>query len=64
MEKGGHGGSHGNLANEFIMALVDDREPLIDIYEAIAITVPGIIAHQSALQNGKRLNIPDFDHKK
>ena len=45
------------------MALIEDREPLIDVYEAIAMTAPGIIAHQSALQNGKRLIIPDFDIK-
>jgi len=63
MEYGGHGGSHGHLTNEFIMALVEDREPLIDVYEGIALTAPGIVAHQSALQNGKRLIIPDFDRK-
>ena len=63
MERGGHGGSHGYLTNEFIMALVEDREPLIDVYEAIAMTAPGIIAHQSALQNGERLKIPDFDRR-
>jgi predicted dehydrogenase len=61
MDKGGHGGSHGYLTNEFVSALVEDREPLIDVYESIAMTVPGIIAHQSALQNGVRLPIPDFD---
>lgn len=61
MERGGHGGSHGYLSNEFIMALVEEREPLVDIYESIAMTAPGIIAHQSALRNGERLTIPDFD---
>ncbi len=61
MELGGHGGSHGYLTNEFIMALIEDREPLIDVYEGIAMTAPGIIAHQSALQDGERLIIPDFD---
>ena len=43
------------------MAIVEDREPLIDVYESIAMTAPGIVAHQSALQNGVRLPIPDFD---
>jgi hypothetical protein len=61
MELGGHGGSHGYLTNEFIMSLVEDREPLIDVYEGIAMTAPGIIAHQSALQDGVRLTIPEFD---
>lgn len=61
MELGGHGGSHGHLTNEFIMALIEDREPLIDVYEGIAMTAPGIVAHQSALKNGERLLIPEFD---
>ncbi|MGP8323834.1 MAG: Gfo/Idh/MocA family protein [Methanosarcinaceae archaeon] len=63
MGHGGHGGSHGYLTNEFIMALAEDREPLIDMYEGIAMTAPGIVAHQSALKNGERLLIPDFDRK-
>lgn len=61
MELGGHGGSHGYLTNEFIMALVEDREPLIDLYEGIAMTAPGIVAHQSAQKNGEQMLIPDFD---
>ena len=63
MGRGGHGGSHGYLTNEFIMALIEDREPLIDVYEGIAMTAPGIVAHQSALKNGERLAIPDYDKK-
>jgi hypothetical protein len=42
-------------------ALVNQRRPDIDIYNALALTVPGIIAHQSALQGGKQLRIPQFD---
>ncbi len=61
MEKGGHGGSHGYLTNEFIMALVENREPIVDVYEAAALTAPGIVAHHSALKNGERVKIPGFD---
>ena len=43
------------------MSLIEDREPLIDVYQGIAMTVPGIVAHKSALQNGERLKIPLFD---
>jgi hypothetical protein len=43
------------------MALVEEREPVVDLYEAIALTAPGIVAHQSALKKGERLKIPDFD---
>ncbi len=58
---GGHGGSHGQLSNEFITAILEDREPLVNVYEALAMTVPGIIAHNSALKDGESLKIPQFD---
>ncbi len=29
---------------------------------ALAYTAPGIIAHQSALNDGEYMNIPDFDN--
>ena len=60
MPAGGHGGSHGPLANEFIMSIIEDREPMVNIYEALAMTVPGIIAHQSALKDGETLKIPQY----
>lgn len=60
----GHGGSHVFLANEFINSLVEERRPAIDVYEALAMTVPGIIAHESAMKDGELLKIPSFDPKK
>jgi len=60
MPAGGHGGSHGLLANEFIMSILKEREPMVNIYEALAMTVPGIIAHQSALKDGETLKIPQY----
>ena len=61
MSAGGHGGSSGQITNEFIMAVIEDREPLVDVYEAIAMTAPGIVAHQSAHKGGEQLKIPNFD---
>lgn len=60
MAAGGHGGSHGPLANEFITSILEDRQPAVNVYEALAMTVPGIIAHQSALKDGEALKIPQF----
>ncbi len=57
----GHGGSSVFLCAEFINALLEQREPAIDIYESIAMTAPGIIAHRSALEDGRQLDVPDFD---
>jgi predicted dehydrogenase len=59
----GHEGSHTFLTHEFVDALIHSRRPAIDIYESMAYTVPGIIAHQSALRKGKLLNIPQYDKK-
>lgn len=56
----GHGGSHTFITNEFIEALINNREPVVNIHEAIAYTAPGIVAHQSALKGGERMKIPDF----
>ncbi len=57
---GGHGGSHGLLADEFITSILADREPLVNIYQALAMTVPGIVAHQSALKDGETLKVPQY----
>ncbi len=57
---GGHGGSHGLLMNDFITAILANREPLVNIYEALAMTVPGIIAHSSALKDGETMKIPQY----
>jgi hypothetical protein len=41
--------------------VLNRRRPAVDVYEAIAYTAPGIVAHQSALKGGERLRIPGFD---
>ncbi len=56
----GHGNSHTFLTHDFVKAIVDDRAPAVDIYEALAYTVPGIVAHQSALRNGEAMKIPQY----
>ncbi|MBI5690988.1 MAG: Gfo/Idh/MocA family oxidoreductase [Verrucomicrobia bacterium] len=57
----GHEGSHTFITHEFIDAIVHQRRPAVDVYEAVAYTAPGIVAHQSALRGGDRLAIPSFD---
>ncbi len=46
------------------MAVIEERPPLVDVYEAIAMTAPGLVAHQSALKDGERLETPQFDPTK
>jgi hypothetical protein len=57
----GHGGSHTFITHEFIDSLINNRQPAVNIYEAIAYTAPGIVAHQSALKGGEHMKIPNFD---
>lgn len=60
IEAGGHGGSHGRLMDEFVTAILQDRKPLVDIAKALNMTVAGIVAHQSALQGGEWMKIPQY----
>ena len=57
---GGHGGSHGYLMNEFVTAILEDRTPLVDVAQALNMTVAGIVAHQSAVKGGELLKIPQY----
>jgi predicted dehydrogenase len=58
--KTGHGNSHTFLTHEFVSAIVEDRHPAVNIWEAIAYTLPGIVAHQSALKGGEPRKIRDY----
>lgn len=57
---GGHGGSHGYLADDFIDAILRGRKPAVDVIDALNMTVPGYYAHLSAMKNGERLKIPQY----
>ncbi|WP_022907686.1 Gfo/Idh/MocA family oxidoreductase [Curtobacterium sp. B18] len=56
----GHEGSHQFLADDFVRAVVDRTLPPVNAWTAARFTLPGIVAHQSALQGGVRLEVPDF----
>jgi predicted dehydrogenase len=56
----GHGGSHTFLTHEFVMSVLEKRQPEINVYEALAYTIPGFYAHKSALEGGKTYQIPDY----
>lgn len=64
VEPGGHGGSHGYLCEEFVHAILEDRDPLVDIKAALNLTVPGIVAHSSAMKDGEMLKVPQFGAKR
>jgi predicted dehydrogenase len=56
----GHGGSHPHLVNEFLSALVEDRDPWPNAVQSANWTCVGICAHQSALSGGRIVNLPEF----
>ena len=60
VSRGGHGGSHGYLMSDFVDSILRNRKPLVDVAQALNMTVPGIVAHQSALKDGEWLNIPQY----
>ena len=60
VQPGGHGGSHGYLGHEFVLSIIEERKPSIDVAQALNMTVPGIVAHQSALKGGELLKIPQY----
>jgi len=60
VQAGGHGGSHGYLMSEFVDAVLRDRKPLVNVAQALNMTVAGIVSHQSALKDGELLKIPQY----
>ncbi|MCD6416414.1 MAG: Gfo/Idh/MocA family oxidoreductase [Planctomycetes bacterium] len=57
---GGHGGSHAYLVHEFCDAIANDREPAINVWEAVRYMAAGVMAHKSALAGGEVLDVPDW----
>ena len=60
VQGGGHGGSHPHLVNEFLRALVDNRDPWPNAVQSANWTCVGICAHDSALKGGAIVKLPEF----
>ena len=58
--KSGHGGSHPRLVHEFVSAISENRQPKINAWQAARYVAVGIAAHESALQGGKLIQVPDW----
>jgi len=56
----GHGGSHPHLANEFVMALVESRDPWPNARQSANWTCVGLCAHESAQKGGAIIRLPAF----
>jgi predicted dehydrogenase len=56
----GHSGTHKYMVDDFCRAFVTGNLSPTNAWQAARYNLPGLIAHQSALQSGKTLDVPDM----
>jgi predicted dehydrogenase len=56
----GHGGSHPHLVHQFVSMLLTGEDSYPNARESANITCVGILAHESALQGGVNIKLPEF----
>jgi hypothetical protein len=57
---GGHGTAEYCLVQDFLRSLEQGEKPRIDEVRGMDMTVPGLIAHESAMRGGEWLDVPSF----
>jgi predicted dehydrogenase len=60
VQGGGHGGSHPHLAHALLMAAAGEAKAYPDAVRAANITCAGILAHESAMNGGARIDLPEW----
>jgi predicted dehydrogenase len=58
---GGHGTSEYYMVRDFVASIENDTRPPLDVIKACDFTLPGLIAHKSAIQGGVWLDVPTFE---
>ena len=48
------------MIEDFISSVLENRKPPLDVHQSLDMVIPGLVAHQSAEQGGKKLSVPDF----
>lgn len=56
----GHGGTDFKPVDTFIMSVLHDTTPPLDVYLAAELTAPAILAAESARSGGTLVEVPDF----
>jgi predicted dehydrogenase len=59
-DMGGEWGTNYFMVNEFIRAVGHQELPPNNVWTAARYTLPGVVAHESAMRGGELLPIPDF----
>ena len=55
----GHMASHQLLVDDFCTAVFFGSLPPVNAWQAARWTIPGLLAHQSALKDGEAMDVPD-----
>ena len=58
--KTGHSGTHKFMVDDFCQAYATGKLSPTNAWQAAKYNLPGLVAHQSAMQGGVTLDIPDF----
>ena len=48
------------MVAEFIQSIIDGTPPPLDVYKSMDLVLPGVLAHQSAMQGGTPMEVPDL----
>ena len=56
----GHSASHQFLVDDFLRAIMHNQLPPCHVWAAARWCAPGLVAHESALNDGLQLPVPDF----
>ena len=59
----GHGGGDYFVIHNFAEAIRKNEQPYMDVYRGVAMSIVGILAYRSALQDSNTLEVPDFRNK-
>ncbi len=57
---GGHGTGEYYMVQHFINALNEGTRPAFNAVQAAEVTVPGLLAHESAMKGGEWVDVPQF----
>ncbi|MCP4644095.1 MAG: gfo/Idh/MocA family oxidoreductase, partial [bacterium] len=49
------------LVHEFVRSILEDREPVLGVERSYDVIAPGILAHTSAMEEGRRIEIPRYE---
>ena len=61
--KAGHGGGDFFTFYHFVKAIKTGNQPFFDVYRGVSVSIVGILAYRSALDNSNTLEVPDFRKK-